>query len=260
MEFEFEKYHGTGNDFILINDNSKKFPTKDFEIIRWLCDRKFGIGSDGLIVIRDHKEFDFEMVYFNSDGIEGSLCGNGSRCAVAYGINNGFLNQNVVFQAIDGIHYASAESKGMFSISFNDLNLVEQNSESVFLDTGSPHHIEIVNDLKLINVKEKGSSIRYRSKYREEGVNVNFVEKVGHDLFKLRTYERGVEDETLSCGTGAVAASLAVHFLKLTSTNRVFIETLGGTLEVKFELDFGTYREIHLIGPAKKVFSGKIKW
>ena len=260
MEFEFEKYHGTGNDFILINDNSKKFPIKDSDRIRLLCDRKFGIGSDGLVIIRDHKEFDFEMLYFNADGVEGSLCGNGSRCAVAYGIDNGLLSNKVVFKAVDGIHYASAESSEMFSLSFKNLKRIDQNSKSLFLDTGSPHHVQVVTDIENIDIKEKGSFIRYGSKYKEEGVNVSFVEKIGSNLFKLRTYERGVEDETLSCGTGAVAASLAVHYLKLTDANEVSMETLGGILKVKFRLDFGTYKDTRLIGPAKKVFSGKIEW
>ena len=260
MEFEFEKYHGTGNDFILINDNSEKFPITDFNKIKFLCDRKFGIGSDGLIVLRKHEKFDFEMFYFNSDGVEGSLCGNGSRCAIAYGINNGFLNDNVVFKAIDGVHYAKAESNNIFSMSFKDLKSIERNRNSSFLNTGSPHHVELVQNLDNINVKERGSLIRHGTKYKKEGVNVNFIEIIGVNKIKLRTYERGVEDETLSCGTGAVASSIAAHFLKLIKVDKIKVQTLGGTLEVKFKFDSDLYKDICLKGPAKKVFSGKIKW
>ncbi len=260
MEFEFQKYHGAGNDFILISDDSKKFPTTDSNKIRFLCNRKFGIGADGLIIIRKHEKFDFEMFYFNSDGIEGSLCGNGSRCAVAFGINNGFLDKNVVFKAVDGVHYAKAESNNIFSISFENLKSIKRNLDSLFLNTGSPHHVELVQNLDNINVKEKGSLIRYGAKYKKEGVNVNFMKIMGANKIKLRTYERGVEDETLSCGTGAVASSIAAHFLKLIKVDEIKVETLGGTLEVKFKFDSGLYEDIYLKGPAKKIFSGKIKW
>ena len=232
MEFEFQKYHGTGNDFILINDKSQKFPLDNSDKIRFLCDRKFGIGADGLIIIRNHDKFDFEMFYFNSDGMQGSLCGNGSRCALAFGINNNLLKNKVVFKAIDGIHTAKAESNNIFSLSFKDVKTIKRDKNALFLDTGSPHYVELVENIDEINVRTKGSLIRNSNRYKKNGVNVNFFKIIGPDTIKIRTYERGVEDETLSCGTGAVASSIAFHFLRLTKFDKLKVETPGGTLAV----------------------------
>ena len=260
MEFEFQKYHGAGNDFILINDQSEKFPFKNSDRIRSLCDRKFGIGADGLIVIRNHDKFDFEMFYFNSDGKQGSLCGNGSRCAVAYRVKEGLMKNRVIFKAIDGIHSAKAESNNIFSLSLKDVKKIEHDKSALFLDTGSPHYVKLVENLDDINVRVEGSLIRNSDKYKKQGVNVNFVKIIGSSQIKIRTYERGVEDETLSCGTGSVASSIAFHFLKLTESNKIKVETNGGILEVEFNFMSDIYRDICLKGPAEEVFSGKIKW
>ena len=260
MEFKFQKYHGTGNDFILINDKSEKFPVDNSDRIRSLCDRKFGIGADGLIIIRNHDKFDFEMFYFNSDGKQGSLCGNGSRCALAFGVKNGLIKNKVVFKAIDGVHKAEADSNNIFSLSIKNINTIEYDKNALFLDTGSPHYVELVESLDDIDVRAKGSLIRNSDRYKKEGVNVNFIKIIGPDHIKIRTYERGVEDETLSCGTGAVASSIALHFLQLTKLNKLKVETSGGILEVEFKFTSGIYKDIYLKGPAEKVFSGKIKW
>ena len=189
MEFEFQKYHGTGNDFILINDKSQKFPLDNSDKIRFLCDRKFGIGADGLIIIRNHDKFDFEMFYFNSDGMQGSLCGNGSRCAIAFGINNNLLKNKVVFKAIDGIHTAKAESNNIFSLSFKDVKTIKRDKNALFLDTGSPHYVELVENIDEINVRAKGSLIRNSNRYKKNGVNVNFFKIIDvNEFFRIFFY------------------------------------------------------------------------
>ena len=260
MKIKFQKFQGTGNDFIIINNMEMLFPSNNNQLIKKLCDRKFGIGADGLIIIRNHDKFDFEMFYFNSDGMQGSLCGNGSRCALAFGINNNLLKNKVVFKAIDGIHTAKAESNNIFSLSFKDVKTIKRDKNALFLDTGSPHYVELVESIDDINVRAKGSLIRNSNRYKNNGVNVNFFKIIGPDTIKIRTYERGVEDETLSCGTGAVASSIAFHFLGLTKFDKLKVETPGGTLAVEFKFNSGIYKDIYLKGPAEKVFSGKIKW
>ena len=256
MNFNFEKYQGAGNDFVIIDDREETFPDKECDLIQKICDRHFGIGADGFILMRTSDHSNFKMLYFNSDGQPTSLCGNGSRCIYAFAQKRGIVGSEGTFETSGGIHKASRKDGHLVSIHFGDISDIEKRDTSVFLDTGSPHHIEFVKDVADINVKERGAFIRYGAPYFELGSNANFVEKLNEKEFKIRTYERGVENETLACGTGAVAAAIAVHFTELTSMDILIIHALGGELQVSFIADSGKYKNIHLTGPADFVFSG----
>ena len=256
MNFQFEKYQGVGNDFIIVDDRKENFPDKEISLIKKLCDRHFGIGADGLILLRDSEQSDFKMLYFNSDGNPSSLCGNGSRCVFAFAKKHQIVGNQGIFETSVGKHKATITSEYLICIEFGDVLEIERRGSTIFMDTGSPHHIEFVKDVSAVNVIEQGAAIRYGAPYFKAGSNVNFVEKIDEKEFNIRTYERGVEDETLACGTGAVAAAIAIHFSGLTSLNIVNINTLGGLLQVKFTHDLGQYKNIQLIGPAAFVFSG----
>ena len=207
MKLEFFKYQGTGNDFIMIDNRQKIFSQEDTKLIGELCDRRFGIGADGLILIENHSGCDFKMIYFNSDGSQ-SLCGNGGRCAVAFAKYLGIIESKATFEAIDGLHYATID-EDYVKLQMHDVSSVKKISDDLFLDTGSPHHIKMTDSLKSLDVKTEGAKIRYSDRYGESGTNVNFVSKDSTDTFSIRTYERGVEDETLSCGTGVTAVATA---------------------------------------------------
>lgn len=256
MNFDFEKFQGAGNDFIILDDRKVNFPEQDVALIKNLCDRHFGIGADGLILVRNTGQADFKMLYFNSDGRPSTLCGNGSRCVYAFANKLGIVGAKGIFEASDGIRPAAIDSEGLVCIDMPDVIKIEKREAAVFLDTGSPHHVECVAEVAKVNIQEQGAAIRYGALYFDAGSNVNFVEKINSKKFKLRTYERGVEGETLACGTGAVAAAIGVHYLKFTSLNIVSINALGGTLEVSFTYDVGQYKNIKLKGPATFVFSG----
>lgn len=255
MELSFYKYQGTGNDFVMIDDRDQRFDEKNLSLVQKLCDRKFGIGADGLILIRNHAEFDFEMVYFNADGSQ-SMCGNGARCAVAFSAFLGIIKEKTHFLAIDGPHEAILAGDQV-ELMMGNVSGITEILGDFFVNTGSPHHIRFVEKVKDYPVFDQGRAIRYDACYAPAGTNVNFVEKISdHEVF-VRTYERGVENETLSCGTGVTAAAIA--FGALQNQNQVKINTLGGKLSVKFQQDqLGGYRDIWLIGPAEQVFSGKI--
>lgn len=255
MEINFYKYQGTGNDFVMVDDRDQRFDEKNLTLVQKLCDRKFGIGADGLILIRNHPDFDFEMIYFNADGSQ-SMCGNGARCAVAFSSFLGIISGKTRFLAIDGPHEALI-SGGQVELLMGNVEKVESRAEDFFLNTGSPHHIRLVEDIHSYPVFETGKDIRYDSAYSPGGTNVNFVQAMAEDEIFVRTYERGVENETLSCGTGVTAAALA--YGKDKSQNLIKINTLGGKLSVKFQADEkGGFENIWLIGPAEQVFCGKI--
>ena len=258
MEYNFYKYQGTGNDFILIDDRSNSFPIKDNALVARLCDRRFGIGADGLILIQNVESSDFKMIYFNSDGNESTLCGNGARCTIAFAKFLGCIGNETTFEAIDGLHSAYIKDT-IVSLQMHDVSEIHNFESHSFLDTGSPHHVEMVNNLKEFNVFSNGKRIRNGSPYNEAGTNVNFVEQLSEDQFSIRTYERGVEDETLSCGTGATAVALAMHKNKKTSSNKIRINVVGGVLEIQFESSEKGYSQIFLSGPAEQVFSGTFK-
>lgn len=264
MELQFEKYQATGNDFVMIDNRELLFDEKNESKIKKICDRRFGIGADGLILISDHDELDFEMKYFNSDGKEGSMCGNGGRCAATFAQKLKLSsNKYLSFKAIDGNHKAQILENSV-RLKMSDVLLSKKIGKWYFLDTGSPHIVEFVSKLNEINVKKEGQEIRFDKKFRPAGVNVNFVEykeKVVH----IRTYERGVENETYSCGTGSVAAAISVYLnfepeRTKEGQQEYEIQAPGGRLKVNFEKDEGAgYRNIWLEGPATFVYSGTIK-
>lgn len=254
MTIPFHKYQGTGNDFVMIDNREGIFP-HDEPLVAKICDRKFGIGADGLILIENHDSLDFEMIYFNADGSQ-SLCGNGSRCAVSFANLLGIIGEHTQFLTIDGKYKANIEGD-MIHLHMRDQPAPEKYDEHYFLNNGSPHHIRFVDHADQIDVYSEGASIRYSEIYAPGGTNVNFVEPKGNSTIYVRTYERGVEDETLSCGTGITASALAAADRNLTSP--VIIETKGGKLEVRFERNNDhSFTNIWLIGPAKQVFSGRI--
>ena len=209
MNIQFFKYQGTGNDFILIDNRQEIFSKNDTKLIQQLCDRRFGIGADGLILLENDKISDFKMVYYNSDGNESSMCGNGGRCIVAFAKQLNVIENETTFIAVDGEHYAKISAEGIVSLQMKNVDEIKMASDYVFLNTGSPHHITLVEDVKSVPVKEIGSQTRYSNLYGKAGSNVNFVEMISDSLFAVRTYERGVEDETLSCGTGVSAGAAA---------------------------------------------------
>jgi diaminopimelate epimerase len=253
---DFYKYQGTGNDFIMIDDRKAFFDTKDHQKIASLCDRRFGIGADGLILIRNHKVADFEMIYFNSDGHLTSLCGNGSRCAVKFARQLGIIQDQCSFQTVEGMLEASISDE-LIHLKMPDVPKAEVFPTHYFIDSGSPHHICFVNDVESHNVFEEGQEIRYGASYKRVGTNVNFVQELDNHGIFVRTYERGVENETLSCGTGVTAAALAQSLRGTPSP--IEVQTLGGNLKVSFERTLkGGFSNIYLIGPAELVFSGQI--
>ena len=259
MNIDFFKYQGTGNDFIIIDNRQYVIDKNDTKLIRHLCDRRFGIGADGVILLEDHESLDFKMVYFNSDGNESTMCGNGGRCVVKFAQFLNIIDDEAVFEAIDGVHKAFIEGD-LVKLQMKDVQVVKDFKTHVFLDTGSPHHVQMESDLNNLNVKSEGSKIRYSHLYGEIGCNINFVEKLSETEFAIRTYERGVEDETLSCGTGVTATAIAMRFIEKTKSNEVYLKTLGGNLQVTFKVEGNSFKDIWLIGPAEQVFKGNMEW
>lgn len=258
MPFHFHKYQGTGNDFIMIDDREQRFPAQDTGFVAHCCDRRFGVGADGLILVQHHPNADFKMVYFNADGRESTLCGNGARCTVAFAAALGMVEKQTTFFAIDGLHTATIEPDQTIALRMHDVEEFRCEKNHSFLDTGSPHHVEMVEDLAHFPVVEKGRAIRQGAPYFSEGTNVNFVEKVNETTFAIRTYERGVEDETLSCGTGATAVALAMHKTGMTQNQHLNILVEGGQLSVSFTPTVKGYTAIDLQGPAQFVFEGNL--
>jgi diaminopimelate epimerase len=254
----FFKYQGTGNDFIIIDNRDLIFTRTNNALVANLCNRRFGIGADGLMLLQTKAGYDFEMVYYNSDGNESSMCGNGGRCIVEFARTLDLVKDTAHFIAIDGEHEALVKSD-FISLKMKDVSEVELNVNYSFLNTGSPHYIAFVDNIDTCNVVEEGKKIRFNNRYKTEGTNVNFIEKQVDGLF-VRTYERGVEDETYSCGTGVTAAAL-VAALKNVSTGQDYcdIKTLGGSLKVKFTKHAdNSFTDIWLEGPATFVFKGEI--
>ena len=254
MRIEFYKYQGTGNDFIIIDNRSLGFPKNNTKLVSNLCDRNFGIGADGLMLLENHPTHDFTMVYYNADGHPSSMCGNGGRCLVHFAKYLGLVSSQAVFEAADGVHEASIEG-GIVSLKMSDVSKVINEGEYLFLDTGSPHHVELVDNTQDIDVFYLGRNIRNQI-YGTEGANVNFVAQTNPTTFSIRTYERGVENETLSCGTGVTAAAIAMHYTKQTDSNKINLNTMGGNLEVSFTHKDGIYTNVCLKGPAVQVFKG----
>ena len=256
MKLHFYKYQGAGNDFVMIDDRQNDFPYNT-NIIKFLCNRRFGIGADGLITLKKSDNL-YGMRYFNSDGNESTMCGNGGRCFARFLQDLGLAKGNSVeFDAIDGLHSAEFIEDNI-KLQMINVETINKEKDYTFLNTGSPHHVVFVENTAEIDVKNEGAKIRYSELY-PEGSNVNFVEILNDNKIKVRTYERGVEDETLSCGTGVTACSITLNALGKTSENKVFIETLGGNLIVEFDENNGIYTNIFLTGPAQKTFEGEIE-
>lgn len=254
---DFYKYQGTGNDFVLIDDRAGTFPHTSQALIERLCHRRFGIGADGLILLQNDTEYDFRMVYFNADGAEGSMCGNGGRCIVRFAHDLGLFESETRFRAVDGEHVAVVCEEDIF-LKMSDVTGIQKRNGLTFLDTGSPHVVQFVDDLESLDVVAEGRAIRYDAAF-PGGTNVNFAQVLDDHTVFVRTYERGVEDETYSCGTGVTAVALVAH-QQLTMPDPVFIQTLGGNLRVSFnpsDID-DQFSSIYLIGPAKRVFAGSI--
>jgi diaminopimelate epimerase len=256
MQFSFYKYQGAANDFVLL-DNRKGLISKDPKLFEAMCHRRTGIGADGVILIENHPDFDFQMYYANSDGKPSSMCGNGGRCVVAFAHFLQIISDNCTFLAIDGKHEASITEGGLVSLGMNNVDSVVINQERAVLDTGSPHYIAFTENVKDIDVFTEGRSIRNSSEFKAEGINVNFIEYNEHDI-TIRTYERGVEDETWSCGTGVCAAAIATAIKNKEEGRLEYrLMTLGGVLSVRFQLKNGKATNVTLIGPAKQVFQGE---
>ena len=262
MEIPFYKYQGTGNDFVIIDNREQQYLSrKDHQLVEWLCDRKFGVGADGLMLLQNSQDYDFEMVYFNADGYEGSMCGNGGRCIVAFAHYLGAIGEECRFIAVDGPHDAKVLSNGWVELKMVDVVEVEEGDGYYFLDTGSPHYVAFCPNVAQLDVVGEGRAVRYSDRFKAEGTNVNFVEKTADQLV-VATYERGVEDETLSCGTGVTAAALAASLrddqgseVRNGVTN---ILAKGGKLQIKFAKTSQGFENIWLCGPATQVFQGTI--
>lgn len=272
---QFYKYQGAGNDFILFDNRNGFFRRDNHELVRKLCDRRMGIGADGLMLLQEHGDYDFEMIYYNADGKEGSMCGNGGRCIVAFAHRLGIISDQTDFLAVDGVHAAvlTAPVPSDFAqvadpnqlhvrLQMTDVNRVDQDGDGWVLHTGSPHYVLEVEQLPLYPVYSEGKKIRYHPRFeRTGGINVNFIETNPHGGYAIRTYERGVEDETLACGTGATAAALAVATAnKLEGEQHIPIKALGGDLLIHFNKRDQTFTDVYLEGPATFVFEGKINF
>jgi diaminopimelate epimerase len=259
MKIHFYKYQANGNDFVVIDNRKTKMSLTKEQIVK-ICDRRFGVGADGVMLIEQHPSLHFNLEYFNSDGSQ-SLCGNGSRAAVHFASQLGLVNGKATFNAYDGPHDAELLSTDIVRLKMNNVTDVKNLGDDYFINTGSPHFIQFVNDIDTHPVYEEGKRIRYSDTFKPGGTNVNFVSKQKDNTIFVRTYERGVENETLACGTGVTAAALAASFHGYTSP--VHIKTLGGDLSVEFMPATtgqpGTFQEIYLVGPAKMVFEGHLE-
>lgn len=257
--YRFYKYQGAGNDFILIDNRNPLFDRGNVDLVRRLCDRRFGVGADGLMLLQPANGYDFEMVYFNADGREGSMCGNGGRCIVAFARDKGIIGKTTDFLAVDGPHYARIDDRyGVVSLQMVDVNSIERDGSAYVLDTGSPHYVTLVDGLESFPVVNEGRRIRNNERYHAAGINVNFVEAEAPGYY-MRTYERGVEDETLACGTGAtaVAIAMAAHEGR-DGPLAVPIRVAGGNLAVRFHKEGNRFTHVFLEGPAEFVFKGEI--
>lgn len=256
MILDFFKYQGSGNDFIMID--GRKGLNISVEIIKRLCDRHFGVGSDGILVIDNSENADFKMIFYNPDGSRATFCGNGARCIVKFANYLKIINQNAHFVADDGIHYSEIIDN-LVKLKMTDVQNVKLYEDLVYINTGTHHVMKFVENIDEIDIINEAKPIRYSSNFEPAGTNVNFVQKINKNTLKIRTYEKGVENETLSCGTGTVASALAYFLISKEQTNCINVYTKGGLLKVDFNsIENNCFKDIYLTGAAEFVFSGKI--
>ncbi len=252
----FYKYQGTGNDFVMVDNRKNVLQKSDVSLIRSLCCRRFGVGADGLILLENSSVSDFKMVYFNSDGKPSTMCGNGGRCIVAFAKFLKIIDSETVFEAIDGLHKATITNE-LVSLQMQNVSVLKNIGDGVFLDTGSPHHVQFESNISDFDIKKEGRIIRNEI-YGSVGCNVNFVKKIDNKTFQVRTYERGVEDETLACGTGATAVAIVMNYLNHSNLNELHLKVEGGELIVTFDENNKNYTNVYLTGKALQVFKGEI--
>jgi diaminopimelate epimerase len=259
MNVKFHKYQGAGNDFIVLNNRYNTYSALTSAQIQLLCDRHFGIGADGLMLLESLQGFDFKMVYFNSDGRQSTMCGNGGRCIIRFANDQKIVGEHTQFLAVDGPHDGVVNNNGTISLKMIDVLGVEEVGADYVLQTGSPHYVVFVENADEISIVEVARKIRYNERFKGEGINVNFVQVVNENEIYVRTYERGVEDGTLSCGTGVVASVLAFVTKQQSSLQEIAVKTKGGNLFVKFNAFEAKYTDVWLTGPAEKVFEGSVE-
>lgn len=260
MDIEFYKFEGTGNDFIMLDGRDKDYSNLTQQQIEHLCHRRFGIGADGLIILNPEQGYDFRMLYYNADGRTSTMCGNGGRCLTAFANMLGVITTNATFIAADGPHEATINSHNGnswdVSLKMIDVKGFEAIGDDYFINTGSPHYVRFVNDAAAVDVFTEGKAVRNSARFANEGTNVNFV-NAQNGVINVRTYERGVENETLSCGTGVTAAAIAAYLHGVHTDNNTYpINTPGGLLSVAFSSQNGHFNNVWLTGPAKFVYKG----
>lgn len=255
----FYKYQGTGNDFVLVDDRQNTLGALSQNFIHSICERRFGVGADGFMILRNKEGYDFEMLYYNADGNPGSMCGNGGRCMVQFANDMGITKNDYFFLAPDGNHHAHLNGDGTVSLKMSDVANVQRFGDDYILDTGSPHYVKKVQDLDNLDVYAEGRKIRYSTNFKDKGINVNFTYALKEHTLKVRTYERGVENETYSCGTGVTACAIALYYNE-NGLNSLDIETRGGILTVSYDRNIaaGSYTNIWLKGGVEKVFEGSL--
>jgi diaminopimelate epimerase len=259
MKITFYKYQGTGNDFVILDNRNNEYSSLTQKQVKKICDRRFGIGADGLMMLAVKEGYDFEMIYFNADGNESSMCGNGGRCLTMFAHDMGINKSTYKFIAVDGEHLAEIDMDKKVRLKMKDVDAVDEHASYAVLNTGSPHFVKFASNVKEVDVVESGREVRYSKEFKNEGINVNFVENINEDTIYVRTYERGVEDETYSCGTGVTACAL-VSAHNARGFNRVEVQTPGGHLSVEFDkMDEERFENIWLCGPATFVFKGEIE-
>lgn len=259
MRIKFHKYQGTGNDFVMIDNLSGEYDNLSIDQIVSICDRRFGVGADGLIKINRHADLDFEVDYYNSDGSK-SFCGNGARCSVAFVKSLGLIQTETHFWAIDGAHSATIDTANLILLEMSNVTNISKINSDYILNTGSPHYCQFVDELSNHSIVAIGKNIRYSDQFKQDGINVNLIQSMNEHSISIATYERGVEDETLSCGTGATACAIAfAEYNQLTGAHVIEVQVKGGKLSVSFQVDEQrNYTDVHLIGPAQFVFEGEI--
>ena len=258
MKLKFSKYQGTGNDFILVDNLSNKYDWLTISNIKNLCDRKFGVGADGLIILNNSIKFSFKMDYYNPDGSQ-SFCGNGARCAIFFAESLGIPVSNITFEAIDGSHFGSKKDS-VIRIKMGNVNTIKSVKNDFELQTGSPHYVKLSEDISSASILNFGKNIRYSKKYKKEGINVNLLKGISSSKIEIASYERGVEDETLSCGTGATACALVWDKTQNAGVSFIDVKVKGGELKIEFQRDnIDGYKNIFLSGPANFIYSGEIE-